>query len=75
MENDIQKTIEMHEGVLRECGLWKMCLMKGMESNEWRKRHFTKKKDIDHVRQLIKSYEQIELYSQKQLDILQNKLK
>lgn len=75
MKENEKKDIEMHEGVLRECGLWKMCLMKGMESNEWRKRHFTKKKDIDHVRQLIKSYEQIELYSQKQLDILQNKLK
>lgn len=63
-----KKDTEMYKGALQECQLWKDSLSIGMTYPIWRKRHFTKKKDIEDVRKLMKAYEQVELY-------LQNKLK
>lgn len=69
MENENEKKdLEMYEGALKECQLWKDCLSIGLTYPAWRKRHFTKKKDIEHVRKLQQAYENVELY-------LQNKLK
>lgn len=68
MEKDIQKTIEMYKGALSECQLWKTSIDIGLTLPEWRKRNFTKKKDIEDMRKLRKAYEEVELY-------LQNKLK
>jgi len=68
MKKNEKKDIEMYKGALSECQLWKSCIDIGLTLPEWRKRHFTKKKDIEDMRKLRKAYEDVELY-------LQNKLK
>jgi hypothetical protein len=67
-KKDENKDLKMYKGALEECQLWKDCLSIGLTYPAWRKRHFTKKKDIEDVRKLMKAYEEVELY-------LQNKLK
>jgi hypothetical protein len=62
------KEKQIIEGALKECELWKGCLTIGLTYPQWRKRHFKKKKDIDHVRKLIQAYENVELYLQNQLN-------
>jgi hypothetical protein len=69
-EEDKEK--EIFEGALKECELWKGCLTIGLTYPEWRKRHYKKKKDIDHVRKLIQAYENVELYLQNKLNEINN---
>jgi len=66
-KEDEKKDLESLKGALQECQLWKSCLDIGLTYPEWRKRHFTKKKDIEYVRKLQKAYEHVELYLQDKL--------
>lgn len=59
---------ESLQGALEECQLWKSCIDIGLTYPQWRKRHYTKKKDKQAVQRLQEAFEQVEMY-------LQNKLK
>jgi hypothetical protein len=66
-KKEVKDNTKMYQGALEECQLWKSCIDIGLTYPQWRKRHFTKKKDIEDVRKLQQAFEQVESYLQDKL--------
>ena len=68
MEKDIQKDIQMHEGVISESKFWTKYFNGKLQYG-----YYHTKDDVKKVANLLSNFEKVREYSEKQLILLKNK--
>jgi hypothetical protein len=68
MEKDIQKDIQMHEGVILESKFWTKYFNAKLQYG-----YYHRKDDVKKVANLLSNFEKVREYSEKQLILLKNK--